>query len=73
VQKLDHKEQFVIFCLETYRQAHGISSREAFDTFGQNGVFDFLAYAFDVLHTQGRPFILDQINAFVASAPPKAT
>lgn len=53
---------FVAFCLESFKNKHGISGKEASDLFDKYGVKQYLVKNYDVLHTQGMPWILEEID-----------
>lgn len=43
--------RFVVFCLEAYKRAEGISGSEAAERFSRYGVTDYLRAGYDVLHS----------------------
>ena len=57
--------EFVLFCGEMYAQKHQISGRGVMDRFSEYGVVDFLRNGYDVLHTQGREYIISEIEIFL--------
>ncbi len=59
------KVQFVIFCIECYTRKHHLSGLEAFVLFKKRGVLAFLQNHFEVLHTQGDAYILEEIESFL--------
>lgn len=59
------KVQFVIFCIECYVREHHLSGLEAFALFKNRGVLAFLQDHFEVLHTQGDAYILEEIESFL--------
>jgi len=65
MNKLNKIQQFQLFCLESYRTQIGISGMKALDDFKKFKVFDYLAAGYDVLHTQGKKYILADINDFL--------
>lgn len=54
--------EFIIFCLEEYKTEHNIEGREAYEVFEKYGIFDYLEKVYDGLHTQGSPYILNEIE-----------
>ena len=58
-------EQFQLFCLESYRYSKAVSGIEALTLFKQLNVFDYLADGYEVLHTQGKNYLLADINDFI--------
>ena len=63
--KLSQIQQFELFCLENYKIYKGISGKTALNQFNRYHVFDFLSTGYDVLHTQGKNYIVAEINDFI--------
>lgn len=59
--------EFVLFCVEMYAQKHEISGRVVMDRFSEYGVVNFLRDGYDVLHTQGRQYIISEIEIFLGN------
>lgn len=64
-EKLNPVQAFQLFCLENYRSAKGISGTKALADFRKAGVFNFLASGFEVLHTQGKNYLISEITEFI--------
>lgn len=56
---------FVAFCIEEYGAAKGMTGEQALDLFSQYGVTDYLSKCFEPLHTQGRKWLIDEIDEFI--------
>lgn len=56
---------FLSFCIEQYKSAKGLEGAEVMRTFAEYGVLDYLNNHFDVLHTQSRQWILEDIEDFI--------
>lgn len=56
---------FKVFCFEAYRAEKKLTGREAMELFKKYGVLDYLDTCFDVLHTTGREYIIEDIDAFI--------
>jgi hypothetical protein len=56
---------FLAFCLENYKDRKNISAEEALSIFNKYHVLDFLKDVFDTLHTQGKEYILDEIDLYI--------
>ena len=56
---------FLSFCVEHYKQAKGLSGAEAAQTLGRYGVLDYLSRHYDVLHTQGHRWLLEEIDELI--------
>lgn len=57
--------EFKVFCFEAYRSEKKLSGRETMILFKQYGVFEYLTIGYDVLHTTGRDFIIQDIDEFI--------
>lgn len=57
--------KFLVFCLECYRSAKGLSGREVAKFFAQHGLFDYVMKYYDSLHTTGVKYIISDIDGYV--------
>lgn len=62
---------FLIFCIESYKEAFSCTGEETVSLFRAEGVFDFLEKHFEVLHTQGRYYITEEIELYLGSKKKK--
>lgn len=53
---------FVAFCLECYKHQHGLTGEAVSALFDEHGIKDYLSTHYDILHTQGMPWILEEIE-----------
>ena len=51
-----------------YARRHGMDGGDVFRLFDEKGVCDFLVDCYDPLHSQGREYILDEIELFMKGA-----
>jgi len=56
---------FITFCLEKYKDFAKISAEETLLTFRKYRVFDYLQENFEMLHTQGESYILNEIDLLI--------
>ena len=56
---------FLSFCIEQYKEAKHLSGQEVAKTFSQFGVLNYLEENFEALHSQGRQWILEDIEEFI--------
>ena len=59
--------EFKAFCFEAYRAQKKMSGREAMSLFKRYGILDYLGKCYNVLHTIGREYIIEDIDAFIAA------
>jgi len=58
---------FYAFCLEKYKDFSKRSAEETLFVFRKYQVFDYLRDGFDVLHTQGESYIVNEIDSFISA------
>ena len=56
---------FVAFCIEEYGAAKGMSGEQVLDLFSKYGLVDYLSELYDVLHTQGRQWLIEEIDEYI--------
>ena len=56
---------FKVFCMEAYRAEKKLTGREAILLFKKYGVLDYLDKCYDVLHTTGRAYMIEEIDKFI--------
>lgn len=57
---------FISFCLEQYKNAKSISGSDAMSIFSEYGVLEYLAEHFEILHTQGSQWLIEDIDEFIS-------
>lgn len=57
--------EFKVFCFEAYRADKKLTGREAMALFKKYGVLDYLGAFYNVLHTTGREYIVEDIDGFI--------
>ena len=59
--------RFKVFCLEQYKNEHKLSGRDAIERFAKYGVLEYISSFFDVLHSYGGKYIVQDIDMFIES------
>lgn len=54
-----------MFCMENYRVEEELTAEEVLFLFYKYAVFSFLEDTFEVLHTQGKDYIIDSIRVYI--------
>ena len=66
---MDKKKQdiayFVSFCIEQYKNAKHLTGAEAMRQLDEHKVLDYLSEHYEILHTQSRQWILEDIDEFI--------
>ncbi len=56
---------FVVFCMEVYKAEKNISGKEVYELFEKYGVLKYLQDGYDMLHTQGDKWLINDIDKFL--------
>ena len=56
---------FKVFCLECYKSEYKMKGKDAFHLFKEYGVLDYLGEFYDVLHSYGHQYLVQDINEFI--------
>ena len=57
---------FLSFCTEQYKNEKHMSCSDTMDILVKYGVLDYLAEHYEMLHTQGRQWLMEDIDEFIA-------
>lgn len=61
----EKKGEFVSFCIENYKVKHDMKGKDTANLFKESGVINFLVNGYDMLHTQGKDYIIEEIEIFL--------
>lgn len=56
---------FISFCIEQYKVHVSISGAEVLDLFDRYGVMEYLVSNYEILHTQSRQWLLEEIDEYI--------
>lgn len=56
---------FLSFCIEQYRNKHQLSGEETFSLFDKYDVLSYLEENFEILHTQGHHWLMEEIDELI--------
>lgn len=56
---------FISFCIEQYKNEKGLTGEAAMRTLDQYGVLQYLADHAEILHTQSRQWLMEDIEKFI--------
>jgi len=66
---MDNKQQdiayFLSFCIEQYKNEKHVSGKEAMEVLLKYGVLDYLAAHYEMLHTQSRQWLMEDIEEYI--------
>ena len=58
---------FVSWCIEEYKSVAGLGGTATMELLDKYGILQYLADNFDVLHTQSRQWLMEEITEKIAS------
>jgi hypothetical protein len=65
-RSITHEEfEFYTYTLEKYALTKGLTGLQALALFKRYGVDDFLIDHYDLLHTQGTGYVIDEVDRFI--------
>ena len=65
------KAEFVSWCIEEYAFSKSMNGRDVANLFSEKNVLDFLSDHYEILHTQGKSYIIEAIEDFVRTGDGK--
>ena len=69
--------KFKIFCIERYKYTHGLTGQSTLALFKKHNVLEYIGAFYDVLHSYGHQYIVEDIEKFIRTrqeqASPKTT
>ena len=63
---MSDKLEFKVFCFEAYRTEKNLTGYETMNLFKKYGVLDYIDACYNVLHTTGRDYIIEDIDNALA-------
>lgn len=67
----NQQSYFLTFCIEHYKHLKNMEGSKVKELFDRTGVSDYLISNYDVLHTQSRQWILEDIESFIENREAK--
>lgn len=65
-REVTHEEfEFYIYCLEKYAQTKSLTGLQALALLKRYGADDYLIDHYDLLHTQGTAYVIEEIDRFI--------
>ena len=62
---MDKKIKFLIYCMEIYKLAENLNGTQVSNRFEKYGLFDYIQEFYEILHTHGDAYILQDINEYI--------
>ena len=58
---------FIVLCVEEYKRHKGMSGKEVMDLFNKYSVCEYIQSFYEVLHTTGTRYIVNDIDLYIKS------
>lgn len=58
---------FIVLCVEEYKNNKGLSGKEIMDLFNKYSVCEYIKSFYEVLHTTGTKYIINDIDLYIKS------
>lgn len=62
---MSREGRFLIYCIEIYKTAKGLSGRAVSSLFTKYLVWDYVYSCFEALHTTGENYIINDIDTYI--------
>ena len=56
---------FLIYCIERYKSAKGLTGRQVSELFTKYRVWDYIYSCFEALHTTGEKYSVEDIDLYI--------
>lgn len=64
-KELQDRAMFLSFCIEQYAKAKNMTTEDVVDLFEQYGISEHFCEFYDVLHTQGGQWLVEEIDEMI--------
>lgn len=62
---MNDRLDFLVYCIESYKNANGLKGREAIELFNKYRVIEYINASYEALHTTGREYIIEDLNIYI--------
>lgn len=62
---MDNRLDFMVYCIENYKNTNNLKGSETVVLFNKYRVFDYIKASYEALHTTGREYIVDDLNIYI--------
>ena len=63
---VSNEGKFLIYCIERYKSAKGLTGRQVSELFAKYGVWEYIYSCFEALHTTGEKYIIEDIDMYIS-------
>ena len=69
---MSRQGEFLIYCVEIYKNAKNLTGKQVAKLFNRYGVWDYVYSCFEALHTTGANYIIEDIDLYIKERNPDA-
>jgi hypothetical protein len=62
---MDEKIDFLVYCIENYKNVKGLKGRETIGLFNKYRVLDYINASYEALHTTGKEYIINDLDIYI--------
>lgn len=62
---MDDKLDFLVYCIENYKNTKGLKGKETIELFNKYRIIDYINASYEALHTTGKEYIIDDIDIYI--------
>lgn len=62
---MNDKLDFMVYCIETYKNVKGLKGKDALELFNRYRVFDYIKATYEALHTTGKDYIVEDLDIYI--------
>ncbi len=62
---MNNKLDFLVYCIESYKNAKGLKGKETIELFTRYRVIDYISASYEALHTTGTEYIIDDLDIYL--------
>lgn len=64
---MNKKLQFIIYCIEEYKNAKNMTGKEIINLFEKYHLYEYIKDFYEVLHVTGPKYIVEDIDLYIKS------
>lgn len=64
---MNKKLQFIIYCIEEYKNAKNLTGKEIINLFEKYHLYEYIKDFYEVLHLTGPKYIVEDIDLYIKS------
>ncbi|MFA9560433.1 DUF3791 domain-containing protein [Evansella sp. AB-rgal1] len=61
----NNKLDFMVYCIENYKNVKGLKGKDVLELFNKYRVLDYIKATYDALHTTGRDYIVEDLDIYI--------